>query len=94
MQEPGTAALFRFSRELLDVRTVHELFERTREVWEDAGILERSDANGSATLLVRRFTSGPAELARTLPPNSLECSALPLEDVYLALTRAARKERQ
>ncbi|MFO1010215.1 MAG: ABC transporter ATP-binding protein [Planctomycetota bacterium] len=80
-----------------DVRSVtlsKELFERTREVWEDAGILERSDANGSATLLVRRFTSGPAELARTLPPNSLECSALPLEDVYLALTRAARKERQ
>ncbi len=30
MQDPSIAALFRFSRELLDVRTMRELFERTR----------------------------------------------------------------
>lgn len=38
MQAPETAALFRFSRELLDVRTVHELFDRTRaEVERSSG---------------------------------------------------------
>ncbi len=38
MQTPEIDALFRFSRELLDVRTVHELFERTRaEVERSAG---------------------------------------------------------
>ncbi|MFO0646274.1 MAG: ATP-binding protein [Polyangiales bacterium] len=38
MQDPETAALFRFSRELLDVRTLHELFDRTRaEVERSSG---------------------------------------------------------
>lgn len=76
-----------------DVRIVtlsHELRERTRETWQKAGILAESASNGSVSLTVRHFRGAAAQLATSLPASSIEATPLPFEDIYLALTRAAR----
>jgi ABC-2 type transport system ATP-binding protein len=79
-----------------DIRLVtlsRELRDRTRETWESAGILAESTSNGSVSLTVRHFRGAASELAASLPASSIEAVSLPFEDIYLALTRAAR-ERQ
>jgi ABC-2 type transport system ATP-binding protein len=79
-----------------DVRLVtlsRELRQRTREVWEQAGILAESSSNGSVSLTVRHYRGAAEALAANLPASSIEAAPLPFEDIYLALTRAAR-ERQ
>jgi ABC-2 type transport system ATP-binding protein len=77
-----------------EVRVVtlsRDLFERTRETWVAAGLLSLALTDDGATLTVRNFRGDPEALAAKLPASSFESSALSIEDLYLALTRAGRK---
>ena len=79
-----------------DVRVVtlsRELRERTRATWEQAGILAESSSNGSLSLTLRHYRGAAAELAANLPASSIEAASMPFEDIYLALTRAARESQ-